>query len=142
MPELAIERTPAPVCRRSNTLPLRATSFSYVLLEVLEASAVDGAGAVRTFTLITLPHLRQYTEIAVILATILLLQAFDPIAIMTRGTGGTKTLSYLLYERAFVGLEVGEAAAYGVITVIITIAFALVALRTLFKVFSSEGIAR
>ena len=110
--------------------------------DVLEASAVDGAGAVRTFTLITLPHLRQYTEIAVILATILLLQAFDPIAIMTRGTGGTKTLSYLLYERAFVGLEVGEAAAYGVITVIITIAFALVALRTLFKVFSSEGIAR
>ena len=110
--------------------------------EVLEASAVDGAGAVRTFTLITLPHQRQYTEIAVILATILLLQAFDPIAIMTRGTGGTKTLSYLLYERAFVGLEVGEAAAYGVITVIITIAFALVALRTLFKVFSSEGITR
>lgn len=110
--------------------------------EVLEAASVDGAGHYRTFTNITLPHLRQYIEIAVLLATIMLLQVFDPIAIMTRGTGGTKTLSYLLYERAFVGLEIGEAAAYGVMTVLLTIAVALVALRTLFKVFSKEGLSR
>jgi sorbitol/mannitol transport system permease protein len=110
--------------------------------EVLEAAAVDGAGAWRTFTSITLPHLRQYIEIAVLLAAIMLLQVFDPIAIMTRGTGGTKTLSYLLYERAFVGLEVGEAAAYGVMTVILTIIVAMVALRTLFKVFAKEGLDR
>ncbi|MFD7307117.1 carbohydrate ABC transporter permease [Promicromonospora sp. NPDC059942] len=110
--------------------------------DVLEAAAVDGAGALRTFGSITLPHLRQYVEIAVLLASIMLLQVFDPIAIMTRGTGGTKTLSYLLYERAFVGLEVGEAAAYGVMTVLVTIVVASVALRTLFKVFSTEGIDR
>ncbi|HEV6953332.1 MAG TPA: sugar ABC transporter permease [Promicromonospora sp.] len=110
--------------------------------DVLEAAAVDGAGVLRTFTAITLPHLRQYVEIAVLLASIMLLQVFDPIAIMTRGTGGTKTLSYLLYERAFVGLEVGEAAAYGVMTVLVTILVASVALRTLFKVFSREGIDR
>ena len=110
--------------------------------EVLEAAAVDGAGPLRTFSWITLPHLRQYVEIAVLLASIMLLQVFDPIAIMTRGTGGTKTLSYLLYERAFVGLEVGEAAAYGVMTVLVTILVASVALRTLFKVFSTEGLGR
>lgn len=110
--------------------------------EVLEAAAVDGAGPLRTFSWITLPHLRQYIEIAVLLASIMLLQVFDPIAIMTRGTGGTKTLSYLLYERAFVGLEVGEAAAYGVMTVLVTILVATVALRTLFKVFSTEGLGR
>lgn len=110
--------------------------------DVLEAAAVDGAGPLRTFGSITLPHLRQYVEIAVLLASIMLLQVFDPIAIMTRGTGGTKTLSYLLYERAFIGLEVGEAAAYGVMTVLVTIVVASVALRTLFKVFSTEGIGR
>ena len=107
--------------------------------DVLEAAAVDGAGPVRTFITMTLPHLRQYVELAVLLGTIMLLQVFDPIAIMTRGTGGTKTLSYLLYERAFVGLEIGEAAAYGVLTVIITIIVATVALRTLFKIFQTEG---
>ncbi|MFC4224680.1 carbohydrate ABC transporter permease [Lysinibacter cavernae] len=107
--------------------------------EVLEAASVDGAGPVRRFFTMTLPHLRQYIELATLLGGIMLLQVFDPIAIMTRGTGGTKTLSYLLYERAFVGLEIGEAAAYGVITVLLTIIVATVALRLLFKIFSNEG---
>ena len=107
--------------------------------EVLEAAAVDGASAWKTFRWITLPHLRQYVEIAVLLGTIMLLQVFDPIAIITKGTGGTKTLSYLLYERAFVGLNVGEAAAYGVVTVLLTIVVATVALRSLFKVFIEGG---
>jgi sorbitol/mannitol transport system permease protein len=103
--------------------------------EVLEAAAVDRAGVWRTFTFITLPHLRQYIEIAILLGTIMLLQAFDPIAIMSKGTGGTKTLAYLLYERAFVGMNVGQAAAYGVVTVILTIIVATISLRSLFKVF-------
>lgn len=108
--------------------------------EVLEAAAVDGAGPVRSFITMTLPHLRTYIELAVLLGTIMLLQMFDPIAIMTRGTGGTKTLPYLLYERAFVGLELGQAAAYGVLTVILTIIVAMVALRSLFKIFRAEGV--
>ncbi|MBK0418456.1 sugar ABC transporter permease [Leucobacter sp. CSA1] len=108
--------------------------------DVLEAAAVDGAGTVRTFFTMTLPHLRTYIELSALLGTIMLLQMFDPIAIMTRGTGGTKTLPYLLYERAFVGLELGEAAAYGVLTVILTIIVATIALRTLFKIFRAEGV--
>lgn len=103
--------------------------------EILEAASVDGAGAVRTFRHMTLPHLRQYIEIATLLGGIMLLQMFDPIAIMTKGTGGTKTLPYLLYERAFIGLDIGQAAAFGVITVIITIGVASLALRSLFEVF-------
>jgi sorbitol/mannitol transport system permease protein len=107
--------------------------------EVLEAASVDGAGPLRTFQHMTLPHLRQYIEIATLLGGIMLLQVFDPIAIMTKGTGGTKTLSYLLYERAFIGLDIGQAAAFGVVTVIITIVVASIALRTLFKVFMNGG---
>lgn len=102
---------------------------------VLEAASVDGAGPLRIFRYMTLPHLRQYIEIAVLLGGIMLLQMFDPIAIMTKGTGGTKTLPYLLYERAFIGLDIGQAAAFGVATVIITLAVASIALRSLFKVF-------
>lgn len=102
---------------------------------ILEAASVDGAGRVRTFRYMTLPHLRQYVEIAVLLGGIMLLQMFDPIAIMTKGTGGTKTLPYLLYERAFIGLDIGQAAAFGVVTVAITLAVASIALRSLFSVF-------
>lgn len=107
--------------------------------ETLEAAQVDGAGPWRTFTWITLPHLRMYIEIGVLLGTVIILQVFDPIAILTKGTGGTKTLAYLLYERAFIGLDVGQAAAYGVVTVVLTIIVATVALKTLFKVFMAGG---
>lgn len=103
--------------------------------EVLEAAAVDGAGPARIFRYMTLPHLRPYVEIATLLGGIMLLQMFDPVAILTKGTGGTKTLPYLLYERAFIGLDIGQAAAFGVITVAITIGAASLALRSLFRVF-------
>ncbi len=107
--------------------------------EVLEAAVVDGAGGWRIFTWITLPYLRMYVEIAVLLGTIIIIQVFDPIAILTKGTGGSKTLAYLLYERAFIGLNVGEAAAYGVVIVLLTVIVATVALRTPFKVFMAGG---
>jgi polyol transport system permease protein len=107
--------------------------------ETLEAAQVDGAGAWRTFTWITLPHLRMYIEIGTLLGSVIILQVFDPIAILTKGTGGTKTLAYLLYERAFIGLNVGEAAAYGVVTVLLTIIVATIALKTTFKVFMAGG---
>ena len=106
---------------------------------VLEAAQVDGAGAWRTFTWITLPHLRMYIEIGVLLGSVIILQVFDPIAILTKGTGGTKTLAYLLYERAFIGLDIGQAAAYGVVTVILTIIVATIALKSVFKVFMAGG---
>lgn len=108
--------------------------------DVLEAAQMDGAGAFRIFTQMTLPHLRQYIEIGVLLGAILLLATFDPIAILTGGSGGTKTLPVLLYEKAFIALEVGQAAAFGVVTVAITIVFATLLLRTVFRIFSEQGV--
>lgn len=105
--------------------------------ESLEAARVDGASTVQIFRYITVPHLRTYAEISGLLGIIILLQVFDPVAILTKGTGGTKTLSYLLYERAFIGLDVGQAAAYGVVSVVLTIIVASVALKSLFGVFMS-----
>ena len=107
--------------------------------EVLEAADVDGASAFQTFRFMTLPHLRSYAELAILLGTVFMIQVFDPINIMTKGAGNTKTIAYLLYERAFIGQQVGEAAAYGVITVILTIVFATLALRTMFKIFTEEA---
>lgn len=110
--------------------------------EVLEAASVDGAGPIRTFITMTIPHLRSYAELAAMLGVILMGQVFDPVNIMTKGAGNTKTIPYLLYERAFIGQRVGEAAAYGVITVIITIVVATVVLRSLFTVFKNVEVDR
>ena len=108
-------------------------------LDSLEAARIDGANSLQIFRYLTIPHLRVYLEISGLLGTIIILQVFDPVAILTKGTGGTKTLAYLLYERAFIGLNVGEAAAYGVVIVVLTIVVASVTLRTLFGVFMSGG---
>ncbi|WP_152364811.1 carbohydrate ABC transporter permease [Microlunatus speluncae] len=130
------------------TLTWQYTPFMMLILlaglqsqsgEVLEAADVDGAGPIQTFRYMTLPHLRTYAELATLLGTVMMIQVFDPVNIMTKGTGGTKTLPYLLYERAFIGQEIGEAAAYGVITVILTIIVTTIALRTLFRVFTEEA---
>lgn len=107
-------------------------------VETLEAAQVDGAGPGQLFRYLTVPHLERYLQLAIALGTILILQTFDPIAIMTDGYGG-KTLPYLLYERAFIGLNVGQAAAYGVVAVLISIPVALVALRGIFAAIQSEG---
>lgn len=129
------------------TLTWQYTPFMMLILlaglqsqapEILEAADVDGANAIQTFRFMTLPHLRTYAELATLLAIVLMIQVFDPVNIMTKGAGNTKTLSYLLYERAFIGQQIGEAAAYGVVTVLVTIVVATFALRMLFKVFTEE----
>jgi sorbitol/mannitol transport system permease protein len=110
--------------------------------EVLEAARVDGAGPWTTFRAITLPHLRAYIELGVLLGAIYLVNTFDVIFMTTQGGPGTATtnLPYYLYQRAFLGFDVGQASALGVVTVAGTIAVASVALRMLFTVFATtEG---
>ncbi len=110
--------------------------------EVLEAARVDGAGPWTTFRAITLPHLRSYIELGVLLGAIYLVNTFDVIYMMTQGGPGTATtnLPYYIYQRAFLGFDVGQASALGVVTVAGTILVAMVALRMLFTVFSTaEG---
>jgi sorbitol/mannitol transport system permease protein len=130
------------------TLTWQYTPFMMLILlaglqsqsgEILEAADVDGASTLQTFRYMTLPHLRTYAELAILLGTVFMIQVFDPVNIMTKGAGNTKTIAYLLYERAFIGQQIGEAAAYGVITVIVTIAIATTALRTMFKIFTEEA---
>ncbi|HZA33123.1 MAG TPA: sugar ABC transporter permease [Propionibacteriaceae bacterium] len=130
------------------TLTWQYTPFMMLILlaglqsqsgDILEAADVDGASTVQTFRYMTLPHLRTYAELAILLGTVFMIQVFDPVNIMTKGAGNTKTIAYLLYERAFIGQQIGEAAAYGVITVIVTIAIATTALRTMFKIFTEEA---
>lgn len=106
--------------------------------DVLEAARVDGAGPWTTFRWITLPHLRRYIELGVLLGAIYLVNTFDVIYMMTQGGPGTRTtnLPYYVYQRAFLGFDVGQASALGVVTVAGTIVVASVALRLLFTVFS------
>ena len=113
-------------------------------LESLEAARVDGANAVQTFAFVTLPYLRRYIELGVLLGSIYVLQAFGEIFVLTQGGGGhgtaTTNLPYYIYELAFNQFNVSEAAAAGVIVVIATEIIATITLRLLSTLFrASEG---
>jgi len=108
--------------------------------DVLEAARVDGASRMQTFRFVTLPHLRQYLELAALLGSIYIVQTFDAIFTITQGGPGSATtnLPYELYLTMFRKYEYGEAAAAGVVTVIGTIAIATFALRVVSSLFDEE----
>jgi len=105
--------------------------------DVLEAAAMDGAGWWRTFASITMPQLRRYIELGVLLGIIYVVNTFDQIYLMTAGGPGTASanLPFYIYQRAFLGFDVGQAAAMGVVVVIATIIVASAALRLIFRSF-------
>jgi sorbitol/mannitol transport system permease protein len=109
--------------------------------DVLEAARVDGADSWRIFRSLTLPHLRPYIELGVLLGTIYIVQAFDSIYIMTAGGPSTSTtnLPYYIYEVAFQAYDIGRASAMSVVVVIATIIVATFALRMISSLFSEEG---
>ncbi len=108
--------------------------------ETLEAAKVDGAGALATFRELTLPHLRPYIELGILLGSIYLVNTFDAVRLMTNGGPGTSTtnLPFFLYQEVNNAFDVGGAAAAGVVTVFLTIIVATFALRMFARVFQFE----
>ena len=108
--------------------------------DVLEAAQMDGAGTWTTFVHITLPHLRFYLELSVLLGAIYVVNTFDQIYLMTAGGPGTASanLPFYIYQRAFLCFDIGQSAAMGVVTVIATIIIATFALRLIFTSINSK----
>jgi sorbitol/mannitol transport system permease protein len=108
--------------------------------DIIEAGRVDGAGAVGLFRELTLPHLRRFIELGAVLGAIHLVNTFDAIYMMTQGGPGiaSANLPFYIYQRAFLGFDIGQAAAMGVVVVIGTIIVASFALRLIFKSFTGK----
>ena len=108
--------------------------------DTLEAAKVDGAGAFATFRELTLPHLRPYIELGVLLGSIYLVNVFDAVRLMTNGGPGTSTtnLPFYLFQQVNNAFDIGGAAATGVVTVVLTIIVATFALRMFARVFQFE----
>jgi sorbitol/mannitol transport system permease protein len=109
--------------------------------EVLEAAKVDGATAFQAFRRITLPLVRPFIELGALLGSLFVVQTYDSIFMLTYGGPGedTTNVPFLLYLVAFQGFSIGKASAIGVVSVIITIIVATLALRTLFSIFQVEA---
>ncbi|OBA86703.1 sugar ABC transporter permease, partial [Mycolicibacterium elephantis] len=88
--------------------------------DILEAGRVDGATSFQLFRELTLPHLRRFIELGAVLGAIYLVNTFDQIYMMTQGGPGTASanLPFYIYQRAFLGFDIGQAAAMGVVVVV------------------------
>lgn len=91
--------------------------------DLYRAAKVDGANRLQQFRHVTIPQLRPIIALVLIFVTQRALKMFEGPQVLTNGGqpgGATRTLVVLLYQQAFVELELGFAAAIGVaLTVII-----------------------
>ena len=109
---------------------------------VLEAARVDGASASATFFQITLPHLRPYLELGVLLGSIYLIQVFDHVDVITGGGPDSTNVPYFVFQRSIGGgWQFGQASAYSIVVVIASIIIATFGLRVLSGLLEGEDAA-
>ena len=101
--------------------------------EQLEAAEMDGAPALKRFWYITLPHLSRAITIVILIQTIFLLAVFAEIFVTTGGAFGTKTLSYLIFQRVLESQNVGLGSAGGVYAIILANIVAMFLMRIVGK---------
>jgi len=101
--------------------------------EQLEAAEMDGAPALARFGHIILPHLSQAITIVILIQTIFLLSIFAEIFVTTQGSFGTRTLTYLIFQRVLESQNVGLGSAGGVYAIILANIVALFLMRIVGK---------
>jgi multiple sugar transport system permease protein len=84
--------------------------------EPMEAASIDGASHIQTFWHVTLPLLRSYLLVALLLRTIFEFRTFDNVYVMTSGgpANSTMVLSMFTYLASFqrFDLSLGSAASW------------------------------
>lgn len=101
--------------------------------EQLEAAEMDGAPALKRFWYIILPHLSRAITIVILIQTIFLLAVFAEIFVTTGGAFGTRTLTYLIFQRVLESQNVGLGSAGGVYAIILANIIALFLMRIVGK---------
>ncbi|GAA4888435.1 carbohydrate ABC transporter permease [Streptomonospora salina] len=98
-----------------------------------EAAALDGAGAWRRFTSITVPMVRRTTTLIVLLQMVASLKLFDQAYLMTNGSGGpnyaARPIIGYIFESGFTGLRIGYASAISYLFFAVIIVVSVLQLR-------------
>lgn len=103
--------------------------------DIYEAAALEGAGAWMQFWTLTLPVMRPFITIALVLNIIYVFNSFPIIWVMTEGgpANGTDILVTYLYKLAFVFGRLGDAAAVSLMMFATLLVFTLIYLRLIPK---------
>ncbi|WP_050526867.1 carbohydrate ABC transporter permease [Pseudorhodobacter aquimaris] len=101
--------------------------------EQMEAAEMDGAPALSKFFHLVLPHMARAITIVVLIQMIFLLSIFAEIFVTTQGSFGTRTLTYLIYQRVLESQNVGLGSAGGIFAVILANIIAIFLMRIVGK---------
>jgi multiple sugar transport system permease protein len=101
--------------------------------DFLEAASLDGAGSFRRFWSITWPTIRPTTAFVVVMTSIIALQDFDQIFVLTKGGPdyGTYVQVYYIYDQMLRYLHMGPASAASVVLFIIIMVLSIAQIRIL-----------
>lgn len=105
--------------------------------EQIEAAEMDGAGTLGRFWFVVIPHLARAITIVILIQTIFLLAIFAEIFVTTAGAFGTKTLTYLIFQRVLESQNVGLGSAGGVYAIILANIVAIFLMRIVGKNLST-----
>lgn len=99
--------------------------------EPYEAALVDGASAMQTFRYLTLPMLRPFIGIAVVLRVIQAFKTFDSFKVLTDGgpTDSTEIVNLVIHRIALQSFRIGDAAALGIVLLVMVAVLAPLVLR-------------
>ena len=101
--------------------------------ELLDAARIDGAGALRRFTAVTLPALGPTFGFVIPIALLNALTQVDHVVTMTQGgpSEATSLLLYYIYQQAAQNYDLGLASAATVISVAALLSLSLLSFRLL-----------
>lgn len=93
--------------------------------EQMEAASIDGAGALQRFFRVALPSMMGIVRLNLLLTTIFTFNYFDIVWVMTKGgpLNSTHIFPTTIYDLGFGDFKFGEAAAYGVVAVLVLFVF-------------------
>jgi multiple sugar transport system permease protein len=122
-----------------NSLPLAVilllAALQRIPRELYEAARMDGAGPFAVFRYVTFPWIAQVLLVVLILQTLAAIRAFDIIYVLTGGGPGTATttLTWQTYLTTFDSLDFGRGNAYAYTVSLITLGFAMIYFRVLYR---------
>jgi len=112
------------------SLPYWSTILSAALKQVpgeqLEAAQLDGAGPWQRLVHIIVPNIWPVISVLVVMSVVYSLLIVDLVLVLTSGgpANSTVTLGLLSYRAAFDVFKFGQAGAYGMLLLVISLAFA------------------
>lgn len=113
------------------SLIIQTAGLHSINTELYDAAVVDGANALQILTRITIPLVKEFLLLDIILDTTSTFQVFETILAITGGgpLHKTETMAVYMYYRAFRFGEIGKGAGIGVVLLLISLVFAVIYIK-------------